>query len=355
MFHCFTTDSDDRKRNLDGRSTHSSNIQDQHLDSYRNLLIRPLVTEVHLEHNFLDLKEEGILEQHAIFSKQSNLKTISLLLSHFDLERLGENVVIVSTTSFSTQVYHRGGVLGSIYMGSTALIDNPSLVLQIIRQVVAACRSQGLHIPIVFCNSIGRYVNQSINLLRETTESVEKMINMDGLDAAIKSRDPSKISFEEKKFAAVWMLLTLMMQEAVATDTQLVLKSHKKPTLDYDWIAEKARVCSERLPCGIYIADFNSEAFIIYYYDPKRSESTIVSKDTSFINGENSILKLVKTVVNIQESPLYNKFILYIRDKVTIHALSNNVVPIVCHIVQTGPMRQQHYLGDMLPHVELIL
>jgi hypothetical protein len=332
----------------------NTNQSDIRLERYRSYLNRPIITEVRLEHIFLDLKEEGKLEQTAIFSRPNNMKTINLLLSHFELERLGENVVIVSMTSHSTQVYHRGGVLGAFYMGSAAIIDNPSLVLQMIRQILSAARAQGLHIPIVFCNHIGKFVNQSINLLRETTESVEKMINTDALDLAFKSRDQGKISLEEKRFAAVWMLLTLMMQEAVATDAQIILKSHKKPTLDYDWIHEKVKIHAERLPNGVYVVDFSSDAITIYFFDPSRSELTILSKEMTYISGENNLISLMKAG-NVTDTQTFNRFVGFIRDKVTIHALTNSIYPIVCHIIQTGPMRQQHFLGDFTPHVELIL
>mmetsp|Transcript_3667 Transcript_3667/g.3798 ORF Transcript_3667/g.3798 Transcript_3667/m.3798 type:complete len:363 (-) Transcript_3667:138-1226(-) len=357
--NCFA-DPEETTRNLLGGSSSRGDINattsgsDSRLINYHNTLSQSLVTEIHLEHIFLDLREEVKLEQHAIFSRPHNVKTISLLLSHFELERPGENVVVVSMNSYTTVVYHRTGVLGCFYVGSLHVIDNPSLVLQLIRQVMAAARSQGLHVPVIFCNTIGKYINQSINLFRETTESCEKMISTESLDLALKSRDSARVTAEEKKFAAVWMLLTLMMQEAIATDAQIIVKSNKKPCLEHEWITEKAKVTSQNLSNGVYMIDFASEMFTIYYYHPSSSELVILSRDSSFIVGEYSIVALMKNE-KMMTTVAFSRFMSHIREKITIHALTNCVHPIVCQIVQTGPMRQQHYIGDSLPHVDLIL
>lgn len=356
MFSCFQ-DSDDV--NVSGLSrkkkghTNASTFPDQNLEAYHQILSRPITVEVQMEHTFMSLKEECQLEQTALFSRSENISTLNLLLTHFGLGFDDQNAVIVSVDLCSTQVFHRGGVLGAFYIGSQELHDNPKIVLQMIRKILSAMSSQGLSLPIVFCNTIGIYVNQSVHLTRETSESLEKMIRTDSLDEAMKTSDSTLIAKREKAFASTWLLLTLMMQEASTSEVQIILKSSKKPKLDHEWISYKARDLCNGLSQGLYVVDFRADCIIMYYCNNTTGGLIVICKEVLTLEDEkNLLLDMLKN--DFLNCVVFSRIVNLIKKQILIHAMTNNVKPIVCKLIQTGRLRQQYYTGDAQLRCELI-
>ena len=333
---------------------HNSSITRYYLDAFSQSLCKSLSVDIALEHQFLDIKEEAYLEKFALFSNVNNVQCIDLLLSHFGL---GEgNVVVVSVDQCTSNVYHRGGVLGSFYVGISALTENPRLIVQMIRQIFSQMRSQGLTTPIVFCNAVGLCINQSVNLLQETSESLENIVRKEALDAAVTSSDPMLINQEEKIFSSIWLLLQLLMQEACREEIPILLKSSKKPRLDHAWICYKAKEIGSMYCQGIYVVDLLSDHFSIYYSQPNNQELLLLTTQEHQIDGKIhiSLKQCIESEKDSAANEAFSDVIDSIKKNVVMHALANSIRPIVCKILQTGLTRQQHFIGHMRPLHDMI-
>ena len=162
---------------------------DHRLDEYSRRMGQTIIDgprEIIFEHYFLELEEEAAMEQQSLFSNPKNLDIVRQLLESFG-EDVGEELaVIVSVGTSSTQVYSKNHLLGAFYVGSTAIVDEPKLAVEMIHQIASACIEKGFLVPIIFVNSIGYLVKKNILLNDLTGDDLDEYLcDKDLLDAKL--------------------------------------------------------------------------------------------------------------------------------------------------------------------------
>jgi len=399
------------------------------MKNYSSVMSNPLMTSVEMEHHFLPLEEEAVLEHKAFFGNPRNLHTLGLVLKSFSIP-YDEGVVIASVGSSTTQLHSGDEVLGAMYVGVEALFDEPSMAESMLHSIFATLDSHSLPGPLVLCNAISHFVDSSIDLSIETAESVEMFVSRDALEAAIEADNQQAIKVEQKNIVAVCMILAALV-EVVHGDSihnmPVILLSHTSregllsiPRVRYSWVNLKCNTHIEQFPHGFYLVDFGGSSVQMYFcctsagsdltstvpdlppVVPGESEGSEAcsSQDGKYIprsntgekrgltrtntanndSGASSLLMLAshsKTVIvpigkhsgirNRQEefikdmtsgafgcSKIYLNIMKYIRQTITIHALSYNIAPIVCKVYQTGRARQFHYTGSLEPSVQFL-
>lgn len=382
------------------------------LKNYSSVMSNPLVTSIAMEHQFLELEEEAILEHKSFFSNARNLHTLGLILKSFSIN-YDEGVVIASVGSSTTQLHTGDEVLGAMYVGTESLFDEPSLAESMLHSIFAAMDSHSLPGPLVLCNAISSFIDSSIDLSIETVESVEMFVCRDALEAAIEEENQQAIKVEQKNIVAVCMILAALV-EVVHDDTIhnmpviLLSENSRQGRLsiernNYSWVNLKCSIHIEQYPHGFYLVDFGGASVKIYFCctsagsdltstasphavtgpfglgnGEKRtltrtntanndsttsnllllashSNTVIVSlgKDSALRNRQEEFVKDISSGA-FGSSKLYKSTITYIRQTITIHALSYNISPIVCKVYQTGRARQFHFTGSLEPSVQFI-
>ena len=383
----------------------SSETFDSCLRNYSSVFSNPISTTIEMEHNFLNIQEESSLEHKALFGNVRNIHTLGLILKSFSVE-YDEGIVIASISTSSTQMFNCDESMGSFYVGTESLMEDPSLAEALLQKMIDVMATHSLPGPLVLLNSISYFINSTIDLTIESSESIEMFINREPLERAIEDDNQQAIKIE--------LILTSMLELVQSLDSHMpviILTKNSRnnsltiPRFNYSWVNIKCNELVEQHPHGFYMVDFGGSGVSVYFccnsvnktsdYDmPAHVEQAAVNPMLSSMynialeneispnnrrNNESGLLlsskhqKLIvligqkKTIRNYQEdfvremsagafgaSKLYLNTVAYIRKVVTIHALTYDISPITCKIYQTGRARQYHYTNSCEPSLDFL-
>ena len=164
--------------------------EDIHLRAYQQSMNTEIDTSsvvIRFQHNFLDICEEARLEQIALFSNDTNPKLLQKLYTEVGLDTskyIAENVTVASMGTSSTQVYHNRGVIGAFYVGVTTLSSDPSLIVNMLKQIYSKMEELHINSPLVFCNAIGFLVNKNIRFHTISSDELVDAVSTKDLMAA---------------------------------------------------------------------------------------------------------------------------------------------------------------------------
>ena len=122
----------------------------------------------------------------------------------------------------------------------------------------------------------------------------------------------------------------------------------KKPKFENDWMDVKKEELGREHPQGLYMVDLGGGGPDLFYYDSAKGELSNFAKDRFLRTVQDEfIADMIQH--RFEESMSFNKLIKFLKTEVTVHALKNDISPIICKIYQTGKARQQHHLGHVEP------
>lgn len=378
------------------------------LTHYHTIMNNPIVCSINMEHEFLSIAEEAQLEHRSLFSNARNTQILGLVLNTFNIA-YDDGVVLASISSSSTLLYNSEEILGTMYLGMDTLLEDPTRAESLLHAIFSKMHQVLLPGPLVLCHAISEYINSSIDLTIETEESVEMFINKDKLEAAMEENNQQAIKLEQKNMVATYMILVELIRQAqnIENHMPVILLSCKLPsfhtiatsgpddsstcgrvqtsnssktnvspsipyTLRFHWIQQKGSELIGEYPHGFYIVDLSGCHCEIFFccitgsYD--FSTTTNIAREQLLLQASHdrkTILSIGKSDVmkNRQEqyvhelrclqykSNIITKINQYITKTILIHAMSNDIAPIVCKVFQTGLARQYHYTKTMEPMV----
>lgn len=327
-----------------------------------------ITTKINIEHCFLPIQEEAELERRAFFEHEHNIDLLNDTLDSFSVDP-NEGVLIASVGSSTTQFFVLNStIMGSMYVGSSALLEDSSLVQSFLENLFNVMRNDGhSHPVVVLINSIGHLVNSVVDLTLECNSSLETFLERSALQNAVSVGIQQDIKMEQSKIDAASKILNLMMTQSQEANIPVIVLPHKGVHIDNRWLVPKSMEIGEEESCpnNLYLIDFGGGGVDIYFFSPHLpieinsstapSEMGEISQSKRLVRiGKDRSLRVKQTqFVNdlmagkFASSKLFTKVIAFIRKTVTIHALSYDVEgpQFVCKIFQTGKARQQHFLG----------
>jgi hypothetical protein len=398
---------------------------------YQSFLTQPINIQTIFHHEFMSLENEAKLEfeslfhsgdckcdhnsvpnathNEAVLKKLYDQFNISNLYLDLQIERLTQSnstenavgskynstAIVCSIGSSSTQVYCADRVIGAYYIGSSSILSNPTLIRELIRDILLTLVRLNISGPLILTNSIGYYYERHIFL---NPNSQSQDMDMDQY-----LNDQLRYSKSEASLVVLQNLFTVVQQTMTEWSNPCILLC-KDPQLQlhYGWLSIKAKEIYEeyqrrfmsnlglnhqnevavtveghtqagvhqqtkhRHPYGFYMVDFGGGGMSLSYYQINTMDVPFYEKNLIKISSNRAILacqdSFVKAITDGHADENKELMIMkqFLHESILSHTIemirneSNNRsqakdLIVECYIFQTGLLRQHYYVQHIEP------